>query len=360
MATWKKVVVSGSNAELNSLKISSGSLRVTNLSGSEQSYVVFYDTASGEFTYAGTGSFTATSASIAETASLALKTTGSLVSSIGIRLADISGSNTGSFNGSTNVTIAISGAAELSDKNFTAWDAVAGKFINTGLVVTGSATTASLVNSGSVNLSIQLLGTSSSLTGSFSGSFVGDGSQLTGLASILRISGSTANDTGSLNLLTQALIITGSANGILATITSGSQGVSASLSLSPNLVVTNLTVDNDLLVKGTASFQNTENLLVKDRFILLASGSTTAGDGGLIIQQGTQNVGEVFAFDSGATRWAVTSSFNAASSSFTPDAFMAAVVTASLSASVPNTPTRYQAAGNIFIGTDDESIWIYS
>ena len=247
--------------------------------------------------------------------------------------------------------------------NLTAWDSGSGKFINSGLMLSSSATepTASLINSGSVHLSIQLSGSNTILTGSFTGSFKGDGSGLTGLATVLAITGSSTLTTGSVNLVSQSLTFaTASANSVSASVSASSAGVTVTLGLDPNLIVTNLTVNNDLIVKGTASFQNTENLLVRDRFIVLASGSTTTGDGGLVVQQGTQNVGEVFGYNSGAVRWGVTSSFSGSLSNFTPDAFMAAVVTASLSASVPNTPARYQAAGNIFIGTDDESIWIFS
>jgi hypothetical protein len=57
---------------------------------------------------------------------------------------------------------------------------------------------------------------SSYTTGSFTGSFVGDGSQLTGLVTDLRISGSTGSDV--VSLLTDDLLITGS-NGITAVVT---------------------------------------------------------------------------------------------------------------------------------------------
>jgi hypothetical protein len=129
--------------------------------------------------------------------------------------------------------------------------------------------------------------------------------------------------------------------------------LTGSLNISNNLIV-----NQNLTVLGTASFQHTTNLEVADRFILLASGSNTSGDGGIIIQQGTQNIGELFAFDSGTTRWAFTSSFNAGSSSFTPDAFVAAALIGT--GTNPTTvAARYQVGGNIFIGTDQE-IWIYS
>jgi hypothetical protein len=102
---------------------------------------------------------------------------------------------------------------------------------------------------------------------------------------------------------------------------------------------------------------------VADRFVLFASGSLTAGDGGFVVQQGTQNVGEIFGWNNNALRWAVTSSFNAASGSYTPDAFMAAVI--SLASTDPNVvatgpATRYNVKGNIYVPTGAEDIWIYS
>jgi trimeric autotransporter adhesin len=122
-----------------------------------------------------------------------------------------------------------------------------------------------------------------------------------------------------------------------------------------------ITINNDLIVQGTASFQNTTNLEVSDRFVLFASGSTGTGDGGIVVQQATQDVGELFGYDSGTTRWGVTSSFTANNSAYTPDAFMSAVTT--LASTNPNTSgpdARYDAVGNIYVSSDDDSIWIYS
>jgi hypothetical protein len=120
----------------------------------------------------------------------------------------------------------------------------------------------------------------------------------------------------------------------------------------------NLVVTNNLTVQGTASFQNTTNLEVADRFILMASGSNTTGDGGIVVQQATQNVGELFGWDSGVSRWGVTGSFTANGASFTPDAFLAAVTTAAGTSPAP--AARYNAVGNIYVSSGDESIWIYS
>ena len=90
----------------------------------------------------------------------------------------------------------------------------------------------------------------------------------------------------------------------------------------------------------------------------MASGSNTAGDGGIVIQQGTQGIGEAFGYDNNVTRWGVTGSFDGSQATFVPDAFMAAVVVGA-GTDPDAAPARYDAAGNIFVGTDGE-IYIYS
>lgn len=120
-------------------------------------------------------------------------------------------------------------------------------------------------------------------------------------------------------------------------------------------ITTDLLVSGDLTVVGTASFQHTDSLTVADRFILLASGSNSAGMGGLVIQQDTQDVGEVFSWDNTTSRWATTGSFNAATNTFTPEAFMASVI----DIDGGNTDiAKYQKNGNIKV--DSGEIYIYS
>lgn len=360
MANWKKVIVSGSVAELNNLSVQNnvaitGSLNALGLANANKPNIVSYDTTTGLFSYQGTGSFSATSASYilssgvdgplgmnsilsasnAVTASHAQSTVGVLSESTGI--SDFS------FNGSGNTTIAVSGASTLSSNAVTKWTGTA--FANSSLTDNGTTVSGAT--------SIVLTGANSSLTGSFTGSFKGDGSQLTGLVTELDFSGSTGG--GTVDLLTQVLTINGTANEI----ETSAAGQTLTIGLPNNVTIgNNLVVNNNLTVFGTASFQQTTNLEVADRFILLASGSNAAGDGGIVVQQGTQNVGELFAFDSSTTRWAVTSSFSADQSTYTPDAFMAAVVEGT-SGNPTSAPGRYVAKGNIFIG-NDETIWIYS
>ena len=123
-----------------------------------------------------------------------------------------------------------------------------------------------------------------------------------------------------------------------------------------------VTISGDLTVLGTASFAEETNLAIADRFILLASGSTASGDGGIVVQQTTQDVGEVFAFEDNISRWVVATAFNASGNTVGPDAFMATVSTGSFTSDTTiqaGIDSRYSAKGNVFVG-DDEGIWIYS
>jgi hypothetical protein len=126
-------------------------------------------------------------------------------------------------------------------------------------------------------------------------------------------------------------------------------------------VTGNQVLTGNLTVQGTASFQNTTNLEVADRFVLFASGSNTAGDGGIVVQQATQNVGELFGYENSINRWGFTSSFAANSPSFTAAAM---VTTTETSTSSPSAAPVYGGAsngfGNIHVNTSTGDIFIYS
>lgn len=69
-------------------------------------------------------------------------------------------------------------------------------------------------------------------------------------------------------------------------------------------ITNNLTVGGNLFIEGTTTQVNTTELLVEDKFILLASGSAATGDGGIIIDRGADAQGNIaFGFDSATDRW---------------------------------------------------------
>ena len=332
-----------------------------------------------------------TTTSVADLTLTAVTATGSFSGSfVGTtNLPDLTagtGISTFTYDGAATATVAVSGASTLSSNVISKWTGNAfadSSLTDNGTVVSGAT-------------SIQLTGASSKLTGSFTGSFAGDGSGLTGVpasgivlqpltagAGIVPFtySGSVAQSVAiSSSGVTNAMLVnpfvgvSGSAGtpfdvnlgsgftiaGTSNEIETSAAGATLTIGLPNDVTIgNNLIVNNNLTVLGTASFQNTQNLEVADRFILLASGSNSNGDGGFIVQQTTQNVGEVFGYHTSNTRWGVATGFNASASAFTPDAFMAAVV---VSASLdPNdAPAIYDRPGNIYISSADQSIYIYS
>jgi hypothetical protein len=256
-------------------------------------------------------------------------------------------------------------------------------FVGTNVTASTGLLAGTIINSSTV--------AGSQITGSFTGSFVGDGSSITGIATTLNVAGESG--TGAVALKTQTLTVTGG-EGIdtvagSQTITiSGEDASSSNKGIasfdSNNFKVTSgnvvlgdtdgdvavtrdLSVGRNLVVTGTASFVHREDFDVADKFIRLNSGSTTAGSGGIVVQQNSATNGDVFAYDNSVTRWGITSSFDASTEVFSPDAFIAAAVNGT-----ENTPganatansARYKKAGNIYIDTNaadtDGGIWIYS
>ena len=265
-----------------------------------------------------------------------------------------------------------------------------------GTTVIGLGSTTATINK------LQLTATTASgdFSGSFSGSFEGDGSGLTGVGANLNTAGGTG--TGTVNLNTQTLTLepgTGMAttataqkvtiSGVDATtstrgiasfdstnfaVTAGAVAFNnfltiATASIGNTLLVSqDLTVGNDasvgrdlvvtrnLSVLGTASFQSQTNLDVADRFIRLASGSTSPGDGGIAVQQTAASDTELFAYDVNQKRWGFTSSFDPGSgNTFVPSAF----VTTIADNNGVSSSADFSKAGNMYVDTAGE-IYIYS
>lgn len=221
-ASWKKVIVSGSIAELNNLSVDnnvnvSGSLNVgpdqqigqssaklsgsfsgsfsgaltSSLSNTNHPNIVSYDVATGTFAYQGTGSFTATSASYAFTASyvnpltqsvfidgnLAITGSNNYVAVDEIYSGDAATSSPSNRILTKNTNIGFGGIGDVviyaSTENVVL-SAGPGKAVEvTGSLVLGGGATGSFTGSfsGEANAS-----------GSFSGSFFGDGGGLTNIS----------------------------------------------------------------------------------------------------------------------------------------------------------------------------------
>jgi len=114
-----------------------------------------------------------------------------------------------------------------------------------------------------------------------------------------------------------------------------------------------LTVAGNLVVNGTTTTVNTTNTEVSDKFIFLASGSTdSATDGGIIVSHGGNNSGSAFVYDASENRWGfpLSGSTGKTDNTVSPEAYVSSVVTDD------NEPT-FRKDGNIRI--DGGEIFIY-
>ena len=106
---------------------------------------------------------------------------------------------------------------------------------------------------------------------------------------------------------------------------------------------------------------------IADKFITLASGSTTTTDGGIIVAQtatgGTQT-GEGYGFDGSAKRWGVSSSLDNDSGAIVPLDYMVTARATNLGGSVPSAAPIFGGSstgyGNIHVDTSNEDIYIYA
>tara|TARA_R100001443_G_scaffold454_1_gene1820 strand:+ start:6208 stop:7338 length:1131 start_codon:yes stop_codon:yes gene_type:complete len=376
MANWKKVLVSGSQIEVAGITGSNigtapgtvGTSKVL-IQGSDGE---FYVTGSGAIGGGGTTTATLTrgnglsganfDGSVGTTFAVSASGTTLDVSANGVKVKDL-GIDTAQLAADAVTTV------KITDLNVT-HDKLALNAVETDNIKDEAVTTAKIDTS---------LGTlaNNEFTGSFTGSFDGDGSNLTGVTNAsttanltegtapsgitdFTFNGGTAatvSISGAAALSTEKLVKWSGDAFVDSKITEGTNTISV------GTVSDTTTFNGNVIVAGTASFQNEETLLVKDRYILLNSGSTSGDQGGLIVQTaGTQNKGQLFGYQDASSRWAVTSSFNAgATGDFTAAGFMG--LTSASTAANPNTSnvtsTEMKQKGNIFVDSTD-GIWIYS
>jgi hypothetical protein len=192
----------------------------------------------------------------------------------------------------------------------------------------------------------------------FSGSFAGNGSGLTDISAgaIIGLNLSQIGNgavTASTNLGTNPF-----------TVSSGSTTL-FNIAQTGLATIKDLIVTDNLIVNGTASFINTENLLVKDPFVLINSGSANLTDSGIVSQYNLSGEGSAFyieATDTGTYgRWAVAYGVQHGFVSVTADEY---VVTAKKSSGTPPaTPTwggTNNGFGNIYVNSDNGEVYIYA
>lgn len=302
MANWKKVIVSGSNAEL---------LTVT-----------------ASF-FKGDGS----------------ALTGVVAASANALTAGSGLSATGTYDGSVARTFTVNSGSLLPFFSSSIFSTVSGDVTITSAGVSALATVASAGTTGGSTaipvITINAKGLTTSIT----------------TAAVVAPAGTLSGATLASNVLASSLTSVGTLAGLTATGTT---------SLATLTVSGDATVTGNLSVAGTASFTNADNLNIKDKFILINSGSSVLADSGLVTQYNAAGSGSAFYLEAASAgtygRFAVAYDVVGTSTSLTPDEF---VVTARVSASaaIPTNPTwggSSNGSGNMFINSLTGDVYIYS
>ena len=265
----------------------------------------------------------------------------------------------------------------LASPTITGTGAIAGTFTGnlTGDVtgdLTGNAdtattaTTANGVAANSVALGTDTTGNYVATLGTGTGVTIGSNTGETSSPTIAVNYGSSANTavegdtTITLSQTSGEIDITGTAAQALGGAPSYTIGLADTISGNRTFSGDTITINNDLIVQGTASFQSTTNLEVADQFILLNSGSATNNSpGGIVIQQNVQDVGVVLGYDaaagSNAGRWGTKDGQSASATTFTADAYVSYVI--DIGAGQTDL-ALYQKNGNIKVDSGD--IFIYA
>ena len=388
MANWKKVIVSGSNAELSSLTVSN-TLTVSN------NQFITPVQAGTRLTGSFTGSFIGDGANLTGvTATAVFPVTQTSPILAATKLFSNDGANTfvyvGQVTGSTyagisgDITIGTGGVAAIGSSKVTSGMIVDGTITGTD-IASATVANANLVNStitigststalGASNTTIAGLVsvTSTGFTGGFTGSLTGNASTATALQTARTINGTSFDGTAGITVTAAAGTLTGAT---LASNVTGSSltsvGTLAGLTATGTTALTTLTVSGDatvtgnLSVAGTASFTNVDNLNIRDKFISINSGSSALADSGWVTQYNTAGSGSAFYLEASAAgtygRFAVAYDVVGTSTSLTPDEF---VVTAKTTAVAPSADPTWggpsNGSGNIHVNSNTGDIYIYS
>ncbi|MDA9050982.1 hypothetical protein N9H35_00990 [bacterium] len=125
----------------------------------------------------------------------------------------------------------------------------------------------------------------------------------------------------------------------------------AGLTINGNQVVT-----GDLTVQGTTTTLSTTNTAIKDKFILLNSGSANPDQGGIIIDEGS-GTGHGLIYDEGDGRFGINQSVSSTATSANSEAYVALVVDQD-NVAHDITDTEYHKRGNMKVDSSDD-IFIY-
>ena len=269
-------------------------------------------------------------------------------------------------------SVALKNAGSLTNNTLTKWDSGNTQLVDSG--VTDDGTTITLGRNtnvtGRLTVSGALTGSAVSASGTVSGGTLTSGGTISAVSTITAgtgLSTTTGNITSPAGYV-RAGTPSPAGSGITGNV-EGQLGWFNTLTSTGDLTVSgNATVTGNLTVAGTASFTNSTSLLIADKFALLASGSTSLTDGGIIIQNTAGGIGTAFYLEAGSAgstgtygRFAVTGSLAANATTATVDEFFVTVKTnTGLPLADPTFGGSTSGYGNIYVNSSNGDIFIYS
>ena len=127
-----------------------------------------------------------------------------------------------------------------------------------------------------------------------------------------------------------------------------------------------VTISGNLDVNGTVTTIDSANTYVADKFMIIASGSATDTDGGIIVQSAA-GAGYALGYDSGVDRWVLDADLAHNATNIGPDAYVGVVQFGTTNPDTQTPAPTYggttNGIGTIYIDTNashGDQIWIYA
>ena len=374
MAQWRKVLVSGSSADVSSLNVGT-------LDGTSGTIINNSSIAGSRITGSFTGSFVGDGSNLTgvSATSLDIDAFGSDLTSATLAVSDLLIVSDGGTDGRANIgdlATPLAGTGLEADSNtIRIAAAAAGDGLSGGagsaLALDLNELSAAAVNVAADSIAIIDADDNSSkkesvadFVDAINGTGIDAGSgQLsitaaqTGITSVknnaLVIGGNSQNNT--IDFGTDDVILFDTDNTERMRVDAGGVDVTGALTVS-----TNATIEGNLVVNGDTTTLSTTNLAVGDQFIFTATGSAgTNVDSGLIIQSGSAvDSGSALYHDKNDQRWAVAKGISSITTAVTPLEHVVTVKSLGDN-DAPVDGDKEYGVGEIAINSDG-TIWIYS
>lgn len=349
MASWKKIVTSGSN--ISQLNNDSGYLTSATLTQANTFATASYsgtnllaDSPSGSLNFASSSGqgLTISANSGTDTLTWGL----SSVPNSSLANSSITIGSTAISLGASSTTLA--GLTSVTSTTFVG-------------NLTGTATTASNITPAITN------GTDNRvLTDNGNGTINGE-ANLTFDGSTLTVAGTIAANGASGITTSQTTFPLVNATATTINFGGAATAINIGASTGTTTVNNNLSVLGTLYVQGSVTAISSSNLYVADQFILVASGAASNGDGGIVVDRGSDVSGNIaFGYDSTTRRWGyqdgvvdTTNAIDPTSNSGVSGSFAGIVFTEGSHGATKPVTGEFAVAGAIYTNTDG-TIWIYS